>query len=52
VPDAEEPEAVESLDADELERELTIAAAGPGRQRLRRFLRLLLERRRRGGSRP
>jgi hypothetical protein len=42
-----DPLAAESIGNDELERELTIAAAGPGRRRFTRFIRLLKERARR-----
>jgi hypothetical protein len=42
-----DPDAARSLEPDELERELTLAAAEPGRRRFTRFIRLLLERSRR-----
>jgi hypothetical protein len=44
-----DPHAAKSIGNDELERELTLAAAGPGRRRFARFIRLLLERSRRRG---
>jgi hypothetical protein len=44
-----DPRAAKSIDNDELERELTLAAARPGRRRFTRFIRLLLERSRRRG---
>jgi hypothetical protein len=42
-----QPEATASLKDDELERELTIAAAGYGDERFNRFVSLLLEKHRR-----
>jgi hypothetical protein len=42
-----DPQAAKSIGHDELERELTLAGAGPGRRRFTRFIRFLLERSRR-----